>query len=77
MTEFSSVGLEVESVAANPRQIQQFIDQQPHAVNAIFDALQMARASGCHGGAKVLDQDSGKTANVPRAAPADHETRSR
>src|ERR1700733_15283128 len=54
-------GLEMESVTAAPRQIQQLIHQQPHAVNAIFDSFQVILGFRGHSGTEILGQDFGET----------------
>lgn len=56
--------LEVQRVPADSRQIQQLIHQQAHAVDALFDALQVSSCFGVHSGGEVFNQDSGKTADV-------------
>ena len=62
-------GLEFERLTANPRQIQQLIHQQPHAVNPIFNALQVTLRFRGHSRAKILRQDLGKPADVPQRRP--------
>src|ERR1700676_454753 len=56
--------VKVNGVAANARQIQKFIDEPAHAMNPVFDALQMMAGFRRHGCAKILGQHAGKAANV-------------
>ena len=65
-TAFSRGDLELESVPAHPRQIQQLIHQQPHAVNSVLNAFQVTLRFWRQSGAKIFGQDFGKTANVPQ-----------
>src|ERR1700722_12117208 len=64
-------GLKFKVVPANPRQVQQFVNKQPHALNSLFDPLHMMAGRRRHSGTKILGQHAGKAANMAqRGAPA-------